>query len=104
MADLPLWTSLETNQILDWFALTVCLQDEININLELIWVHEQINHVETIEKIVKDLNHWTTKISRVDKVHEDEFEKELEDSIHKRKSEAKTKRKKETQMKDVESC
>ena len=24
----------------DWFALTVCLQDEININLELIWVHE----------------------------------------------------------------
>ena len=46
---------------------------------------------------VKDLNHWTTKISRVDKAHEDEFEKELEDSIHKRKSEAKTKRKKETQ-------
>jgi len=34
---------------------------------------------------VKDLNHWTTKISRVDKAHEDEFEKELEDSIHKRK-------------------
>ena len=46
---------------------------------------------------VKDLNHWTTKISRVDKAHEDEFEKELEDSIHKRESEAKTKRKKETQ-------
>ena len=36
---------------------------------------------------VKDLNHWTTKISRVDKAHEDEFEKELEDPIHKRKSE-----------------
>ena len=35
---------------------------------------------------VKDLNHWTTKTSRVDKAHEDEFEKELEDSIHKRKA------------------
>ena len=46
---------------------------------------------------VKDLNHWTTKTSRVDSAHKDEFEKELEDSIHKRKSEAKTKRKKETQ-------
>ena len=46
---------------------------------------------------VKDLNHWTTKISRVDKAHEDAFEKELEDSIHKRKSEEKTKIKKETQ-------
>ena len=48
---------------------------------------------------VKDLNHWTTKTSRVDKAHEDEFEKELEDSIHKRKSEEKTKIKKETQKK-----
>ena len=48
---------------------------------------------------VKDLNHWTTKISRVDKAHEDEFEKELEDSIHKRKYEEKTKIKKETQKK-----
>ena len=48
---------------------------------------------------VKDLNHWTTKISRVDKAREDEFEKELEDSIHKRKSEEKTKIKKETQKK-----
>ena len=48
---------------------------------------------------VKDLNHWTTKTSRVEKAHEDAFEKELEDSIHKRKSEAKTKRKKETQNK-----
>ena len=38
---------------------------------------------------VKDLNHWTTKISRVDKAHEDEFAKELEGSIHKRKSETK---------------
>ena len=47
----------------------------------------------------KDLNRWTTKISRVDKVHEDAFEKELEDSIHKRKSEEKTKIKKETQKK-----
>ena len=45
----------------------------------------------------KDLNHWTTKTSRVNKAHEDEFKKELEDSIHKRNSEAKTKRKKETQ-------
>ena len=34
---------------------------------------------------VKDLNHWTTKTSRIDKAHEDEFEKELEDSIYKRK-------------------
>ena len=42
---------------------------------------------------VKDPNHWTPKASRVDKAHEDEFEKELEDSIHKRKSEAKRKRK-----------
>ena len=48
---------------------------------------------------VKDLNHWTTKTSRVDKAHEDAFEKELEDSIHKRKSEEKTKIKKETQKK-----
>ena len=46
---------------------------------------------------VIDSNHWTTKISRVDKAHEDELEKELEDSIHERKPEAKTKRKKETQ-------
>ena len=53
---------------------------------------------------VKDLNHWTTKTSRVDGVHKYEFEKELEDPIYKRKSEAKTKRKKETQMKDVEKC
>ena len=36
---------------------------------------------------VKDLNHWTTKTSRVERTHEDAFEKELEDSIHKRKSE-----------------
>ena len=36
---------------------------------------------------IKDLNHWTTKTSRVDKAHEDEFEKELGDSIHKIKSE-----------------
>ena len=43
---------------------------------------------------VKDLNHWTTKTSRVEKVHEDAFEKELEDSIHKRKSEEKAKIKK----------
>ena len=26
---------------------------------------------------VKALNHWTPKASRVDKAHEDEFEKEL---------------------------
>ena len=48
---------------------------------------------------VKDLNHWITKTSRVEKVHEDAFEKELEDSIHKRKSEEKTKIEKETQKK-----
>ena len=47
---------------------------------------------------VKYLNHWTTKTSRVDRAHKDEFEKELEDSIYKRKSEAKEK------MKDVEKC
>ena len=35
---------------------------------------------------VKDANNWTTKINRVNKAHEDEFEKELEDSIHKIKS------------------
>ena len=46
---------------------------------------------------VKDLNHWTTKTSRVDRAHKDEFEKALEDSIYKRKSKAKTKRKKEAQ-------
>ena len=34
---------------------------------------------------VKYLNHWTTKTSRVEKAHEDAFEKELEDSIQKRK-------------------
>ena len=48
---------------------------------------------------VKDLNHWTTKTSRVDKAHEDAFEKELEDFIHKRISEEKTKIEKETQKK-----
>ena len=48
---------------------------------------------------VKYLNHWTTKTSRVEKAHEDAFEKELEDSIHKRKSEEKTKIKKATQKK-----
>ena len=41
---------------------------------------------------VKDSNHWIPKTSRVEKAHEDEFEKELEDSIHKIKSEAKTKK------------
>jgi len=48
---------------------------------------------------VKYLNHWTTKTSRVEKAHEDAFEKELEDSINKRKSEEKTKIKKETKKK-----
>ena len=48
---------------------------------------------------VKYLNHWTTKTNRVEKAHEDAFEKELEDSIHKRKSEEKTKIKKEAQKK-----
>ena len=45
MGAFPLWTSLEINQAPDWFDLNVCLQDEITINLELIFVHEQINHV-----------------------------------------------------------
>ena len=48
---------------------------------------------------VKDLNHWTTKTSRVEKAQEDEFEKELEDSIHNRKSEEKTKIEEEAQKK-----
>ena len=43
---------------------------------------------------VKDTNHWTPKTSRVDKAHEDEFEKELEDSVRKRKSKSKKRRKK----------
>ena len=34
---------------------------------------------------VKYLNHWTTKTNRVEKVHKDAFEKELEDSIHTKK-------------------
>ena len=46
---------------------------------------------------VKDGNHRTTKTSRVNKAHEDEFEKELADCINKRESNAKTKRKKDTQ-------
>ncbi len=48
---------------------------------------------------VKYLNHWTTKTSRVEKAHEDAFEKELEDSIHKRKSEEKTQIKKRLEKK-----
>ena len=43
---------------------------------------------------VKDLNHWTTKTSRVDKAHEDEFEKELEGSIIKENLKQKRKEKK----------
>ena len=50
---------------------------------------------------VKGLNQWTTKTSRVDKAHKDEFEKELEDSIYKRKSEAKKQRKEETQRENL---
>ena len=46
---------------------------------------------------VKDVNHWTTKTNRVNKTHEDEFEKELADCINKRKSKAKTKIKKRAQ-------
>jgi len=34
---------------------------------------------------IKSLNYWRIKTSRVDRVHKDEFEKELENSIHKRK-------------------
>jgi len=34
---------------------------------------------------VKNLNYWRMKTNWVDRVHKDEFEKELEDSIHKRK-------------------
>ena len=40
MADFPLWTSLEKNQILDLSEIILCLQDEININVELILIHE----------------------------------------------------------------
>ena len=50
---------------------------------------------------VKGLNQWTTKTSRVDKAHKDEFEKELEDSIYKRKSEEKKQRKEETQRENL---
>ena len=46
---------------------------------------------------VKDVNHWTTKTRRVNKAHEDEFEKELADCINQRKSKPKTKRKKDSQ-------
>ena len=46
---------------------------------------------------VKDVNHWTTKTNRVNKTHEDEFEKELADCLNKRESEPKTKRKKDAQ-------
>ena len=46
---------------------------------------------------VKDVNHWAKKTNRVNKAHEDEFEKELADCINQRKSKAKTKRKKDTQ-------
>ena len=44
---------------------------------------------------VKDVNHWATKTSRVNKVHEDEFEKQLADCINKRKPKVRTKRKKD---------
>ncbi|SVE42466.1 uncharacterized protein METZ01_LOCUS495320 [marine metagenome] len=43
---------------------------------------------------VKSPNQWTPKASRVDQVHEDEFEKELEGSIRKRKSESKKRKEK----------
>ena len=43
---------------------------------------------------VKDVNHWRKKTMRVNKAHEDEFEKELADCINKRKSKAKTRIKK----------
>ena len=47
---------------------------------------------------VKDVNHGAAKTSRVNKAHEDEFEKELADCINKRKPKARTKRKKDTQQ------
>ena len=43
---------------------------------------------------VKYLNNWTSKTSRVEKAHKDEFENEFEDSIHKRISAVKMKIKK----------
>ena len=46
---------------------------------------------------VKDVNQWAAKTSRVNKAHEDEFEKELADCINKRKSKPKTKSKKDSQ-------
>jgi hypothetical protein len=45
---------------------------------------------------VKYLNHWTSKKSRVEKAHKDEFENELEDSIHKRISAVKMKIKRDS--------
>ena len=43
---------------------------------------------------VKDVNHWRKKTRRVNKAHEDEFEKELVDCLNKKKTKAKTKIKK----------
>jgi len=50
---------------------------------------------------VKGSNQRETKISKVDKTHKDEFEKELENSIHKRKPKAKAKKKEETQKEQL---
>lgn len=43
---------------------------------------------------VKNPNYWTPKTSRIDKTHQDEFEKELEESINKKKSEPNKKQRK----------
>ena len=45
---------------------------------------------------VKDINHRTTKISRVKKAHKDDFEEQLADVINERKSKVKTKINKDT--------
>jgi len=48
-------------------------------------------------------NLWMAKAGRVEKTHEDQFEKELEDSILKRKLKSKTRRKKfPTQDKELD--
>ncbi len=46
---------------------------------------------------VQDVNQWAAKTTRINKAHEDEFEKELADCINQRKSKPKTKRKKDSQ-------
>ena len=46
---------------------------------------------------VKDINRWTTKISRVKKAHKDDFEEQLTDVINERKLKVKKNIHKNTQ-------